>query len=113
MQRHTWDDPRGNRPAREWMELDKPQLLRLIDPHGSAVIVRAGTAWITQEDSGDDIVVRAGESFVFDRKGLAIVSPLGRVSLSISAPAGAHVRIGASGSGTLQGSFGAVPALAA
>jgi hypothetical protein len=113
MQGHTLNDPRGNRPAREWMELDKPQLLRLVDAQGSALFIRAGTAWITQEGGDPDILVQAGESFVFDRKGLAIVSPLGRVSLSISAPAGAHVRIGASGPGTLQGIFGAAPALAA
>jgi hypothetical protein len=113
MQGHTLNDPRGNRPAREWMELDKPQLLRLVDAQGSALFIRAGTAWITQEGGDPDILVQAGESFVFDRKGLAIVSPLGRVSLSISAPAGAHVRIGASAPGALQRTFVAAPALAA
>jgi Protein of unknown function (DUF2917) len=105
MQHHTWNDPRGNRPVREWIDLDAPQLLRLVDAQGSAVFVSTGTAWITQDGSGDDIVVGAGESFVFDRKGLAIVSPLGRATLSISAPASAHVRIGAAAPGSLHEAF--------
>jgi Protein of unknown function (DUF2917) len=113
MQRQTWNETRGNRPAREWIDLDTPQLLRLVDAQGSAVFVRAGTAWITQEGGDPDILVQAGESFVFDRKGLAIVSPLGHVTLSISAPAGAHVRIGADAPASPQGRFAVAPAAAA
>jgi hypothetical protein len=110
---HTWNDPCGDRRTREWMELDNPQLLRLVDPHGSAVFVRAGTAWITQEGDDADILVEAGESFVFDRKGLAIVSPLGHVTLSISAPAGVHVRIGADAPGFPRQASGIGRAVAA
>jgi Protein of unknown function (DUF2917) len=102
MQRQTWNETQAIRSARKWIELDTPQLLRMVDAQGSAVFVRAGTAWVTQEGGGGDVLVNAGESFVFDRNGLAIVSPLGRTSLSISAPAGAHVRIGARAPGALQ-----------
>jgi pimeloyl-ACP methyl ester carboxylesterase len=79
----------------------------------SNTLVRYDQRGCGLSDRDPDILVQAGESFVFDRKGLAIVSPLGHVTLSISAPAGAHVRIGADAPASPQGRFAVAPAAAA
>jgi hypothetical protein len=34
----------------------------------------AGSLWITQDGDTDDVVLKAGECFVLDRRGLALVS---------------------------------------
>ena len=43
---------------------------------GEGLVVRclAGALWITQEGDTDDVVVKAGECFKLDRRGLALVS---------------------------------------
>jgi hypothetical protein len=43
---------------------------------GRGLVVRclAGALWITQDGDTDDIVVKAGQCFVLDRPGLALVS---------------------------------------
>lgn len=43
---------------------------------GQGLVVRclAGALWITQEGDTDDVVVKAGECFKLDRRGLALVS---------------------------------------
>jgi hypothetical protein len=47
--------------------------------NGRGLIVRclAGALWITQDGDTDDVVVKAGECFVLDRRGLALVSAPG------------------------------------
>jgi len=47
--------------------------LRLRDAAGCTVMCCAGTVWITQENDARDIFLAAGESFTFDRKGLALI----------------------------------------
>jgi len=44
--------------------------------HGRGLAVRclAGALWITQDGDTDDVVLEAGECFVLDRAGLALVS---------------------------------------
>jgi hypothetical protein len=58
------------------MSLGKGSLLRLRDPVGKAVGVVEGLVWVTQDGDPRDIFVEPGESFVFDRPGLAIVQAL-------------------------------------
>jgi hypothetical protein len=43
---------------------------------GQGLVVRclAGSLWITQEGDTDDVVVKAGQCFTLDRRGLALVS---------------------------------------
>jgi hypothetical protein len=47
--------------------------LRLRDRVGSGVALFDGKVWITQQSDPRDIFLGAGESFVFDRPGLALV----------------------------------------
>jgi hypothetical protein len=44
--------------------------------NGQGLVVRclAGALWITQDGDTDDVVVKAGQCFVLDRRGLALVS---------------------------------------
>jgi len=51
--------------------------LRLLDARGRHLSVVGGTVWITQQADPRDPVLEAGESFRFDRDGLALVTPLG------------------------------------
>jgi len=43
------------------------------DAAGCTVMCCAGTVWITQENDARDVFLTAGESFTFDRKGLALI----------------------------------------
>ena len=47
--------------------------LQLRDAAGCTVMCCAGVVWITQENDLRDIFLAAGESFTFDRRGLAVI----------------------------------------
>ncbi len=57
--------------------LEDGELLRLKGARGRHVGVVHGNVWVTQDGDPQDRVVSSGESFRFDRDGLAIVAPLG------------------------------------
>jgi uncharacterized protein YjiS (DUF1127 family) len=59
------------------VELEPGELLRLREATGRHVGVVRGSVWITQDGDPADRVIGSGESFRFDRDGLAIVAPLG------------------------------------
>lgn len=48
--------------------------LKLRDPAGHTIMCCAGTIWITQENDARDIYLSAGDSFTFDRPGIALIS---------------------------------------
>jgi uncharacterized protein YjiS (DUF1127 family) len=50
--------------------------LRLQDAAGRHLSVVDGTVWVTQQGDPRDPVLAAGETFRFDRNGLALVTPL-------------------------------------
>ncbi len=52
------------------------RLLRIGNGQGRTISVARGTVWITQENDGRDVLVHGGESFTFDRAGVAIVHAL-------------------------------------
>jgi hypothetical protein len=57
--------------------------------NGRGLVVRclAGALWITQDGDSDDIVLKAGECFVLDRHGLALVSaPLNPATVVVEQP---------------------------
>jgi hypothetical protein len=51
-------------------------VLSIRDGRGLTVRCLAGFLWITQYRDSDDIVLEAGECFVLDRPGLALVNAL-------------------------------------
>ncbi|MEA3193781.1 MAG: hypothetical protein QOD26_2114 [Betaproteobacteria bacterium] len=55
-------------------------VLRLEDARDLRVRVESGTVWITQERDTRDVMLRAGESFRFDRNGVALMSACGRIA---------------------------------
>lgn len=59
------------------LRLERRQPLRLRDAGGRRLSVVSGTVWITQQADPSDPVLEVGETFRFDRDGLALVTPLG------------------------------------
>ena len=58
--------------------LQEQQLMRVRDGKGAQVRVLAGAVWVTQDYDSRDVVLKAGEAFVLDRNGTAVLHPLGR-----------------------------------
>lgn len=57
--------------------LNPGEILRLREPAGRHIGVVRGVAWVTQDGDPRDYVLGSGESFRFDRNGVALVMPLG------------------------------------
>jgi hypothetical protein len=64
MTRHFVDRP---------IRLNTGQLLDISDGEGFTVECLEGAVWITQSNDPRDIVLNAGQSFVLDKPGLALV----------------------------------------
>ena len=58
------------------VDLQPGQSLRMQDSVGHRIVVLQGNVWITQDRDPRDVVLGAGEDFVIDRPGLAVVTPL-------------------------------------
>lgn len=54
--------------------LAENQMLRIRDGQGRRVAVVQGMAWVTQDGDPHDVILASGESYTFDRPGLAIVN---------------------------------------
>jgi hypothetical protein len=63
--------------------LKPQQCLRLSDALGWRVVAEVGAIWITQDDDSRDVVLHAGESFVLDRNGVALITPLGQAEIRL------------------------------
>jgi hypothetical protein len=53
--------------------LARGKSLQLRDAVGCTVMCCAGTVWITQQNDARDIFLTAGQSFTFDRPGMALI----------------------------------------
>lgn len=71
-------------PAGKTVHLRGRQHLRIC--HGSGWTINAlnGSVWLTQDGDIRDIVLQAGDSFVLDRNGPALLSPLGDAHLRVT-----------------------------
>jgi hypothetical protein len=67
--------------------------LMLTDAIGTRVSCTSGAAWITQTHDTRDISLVAGESFVLDRRGTAIVSGSRDTALRLEAAPVRHTRV--------------------
>ena len=73
----------SHRPLR----LNTGQLLDVHDGEGLEIVCLNGAVWITQSNDPRDIVIKAGESFVLDRPGLALVcASAGPATVAVEAP---------------------------
>ena len=66
--------------------LAQGELLPIRDGQGQGIAVFHGRVWITQDADRRDIILGPGESFAFDRPGLAIVQALAATSVLMFAP---------------------------
>lgn len=61
--------------------------LQLVDHTGQRVSCLMGQVWVTQQDDRRDVILQAGECFVLDRPGLALVFAFQDALLTVGAPA--------------------------
>jgi Protein of unknown function (DUF2917) len=66
------------------VHLNHRELLDINDGQGLAVACIAGTVWITQSNDARDIVINAGQTFILDKQGLALVAaPIGQATIAV------------------------------
>jgi hypothetical protein len=63
--------------------LTRGGLLRIEDGRGTRVRVETGEVWITQAEDPNDVYLRAGESFLLDRDGVALLQACSRTPLTM------------------------------
>jgi Protein of unknown function (DUF2917) len=69
------------------MQLGAGQQFRLHDAAGWTIACRSGSVWITQEADTRDVFLYAGDSFMLDRAGLALILARQDSALAIRPPA--------------------------
>lgn len=52
------------------------KMARLKDCHGMRLRVDAGSVWVTEERSNDDVCLKAGESYCIKHNGMTLISTL-------------------------------------
>lgn len=78
--------------------LQRDQHIYFRDAAGWMVRARSGTVWITQDGDSRDIVLKSGQSFVMDRNGVALLTPLDKADICVSyTPAADNTRSQAAG----------------
>jgi hypothetical protein len=83
----------STQPGAARRHLEAHEVLHIHDGEGLLVKCLGGVLWITQSDDTDDIVIHAGQSFVLDRPGLALVSaPIGPADVVVQSAAN-HARL--------------------
>jgi hypothetical protein len=74
-----------------YRHLSTGQLAELADGAGTLIVAERGALWITQASDSRDIILEAGDSFVLDRDGRALITTLGgpaefRISPPVAQP---------------------------
>ena len=77
----------GRGASRFSMQLGAGQEFRLHDAAGWTVACSSGSVWITQEADTRDVFLNAGDSFILDRAGLALILARQNSALAIRPPA--------------------------
>jgi hypothetical protein len=76
MEQHSWQERYDQRVIIDGATLSGQATMTVRGVRGVRVFVEDGSAWLTQENDGRDIVVAAGEWFHLDRDGLTIIEGL-------------------------------------
>lgn len=63
--------------------LARHQTLEIEQPLGFRIVCRSGSVWITQDGDPRDIIVGSGDTFDFDRPGVAIVNAFRPATVSV------------------------------
>lgn len=58
------------------IDLQPGKALRMQDARGRRIAVLQGHVWLTQDGDPRDVVLSAGEEFILDRPGLAVLTAL-------------------------------------
>ncbi len=76
------------------LALAREGLLALRDARGARLTAHSGAFWVTQEGSGKDHVIDAGQSLTVCADGLTVVTALQAGEITVHAPAPAPMRAG-------------------
>ncbi|HEU0203198.1 MAG TPA: DUF2917 domain-containing protein [Burkholderiaceae bacterium] len=79
------------------IHLGRRRHLKLQDARGTTLDCVRGTLWITQDNDARDIVLEAGERFVLDRDGMALVQAIDSADVCLresqaAVPVGSELR---------------------
>jgi hypothetical protein len=75
------------------INIGRGDLVRIRNGNCVTVAVERGTAWLTQDGDRRDVVLEAGGSFRLDREGVAVVSAHAAAEITVTAAAGASLRV--------------------
>lgn len=68
------------------IELERGGFLPVHDGAGARVVCLHGELWVTEEQAGEDVVLRAGDSFRLARNGRTVVQALSASRVAVEAP---------------------------
>jgi hypothetical protein len=71
-------------PAGSALHLQHDQHIHVHDAAGWSVKALRGTLWITQDGDVRDVVLEAGQEFILDRNGLALLTSLGETNICVA-----------------------------
>jgi len=66
------------------LRLARGQILKVRNGAGSTVCAREGTVWITEENSGDDVLLAPGQCFQLQKGGVAVLQAFDDASVSFA-----------------------------
>src|SRR5690242_11881708 len=66
------------------LQLGRGQTLKVHDGAGSTICAHEGTVWITEENSGNDVLLEAGQCFRLQKRGTAVLQAFDDASVSFA-----------------------------
>ena len=66
------------------LQLQRGQMLKVVDGAGSTICASRGAVWITEENRSLDIVVESGGCYRLRSRGVAVIEALGEASVSFA-----------------------------
>ena len=66
------------------LQLQRGQMLKVVDGAGSTIRASRGAVWITEENRPHDIVVEPGGCYRLRSRGVAVIEALGEASVSFA-----------------------------